>query len=163
MASSCCLWEHKPKRDNQAGLDNRVEYNCICHPGGILFKACISRKDLKSTGCSVRSGVEEVNEREIFQGSENRLIMIQTYSRRFQCVFALGNYPFDVQVPIDTLKNIIEQLHELNLIFSGNCERELYFRSAQLTWWWKALISPCWNSSQRSLSWNKMLTLLFFK
>ena len=97
-------WRHeinvwRRKRDNQAGLDNRVEYNCICHPGGILFKACISRKDLKSTGCSVRSGVEEVNEREIFQGSENRLIMIQTYSRRFQCVFALGNYPFDVQVP----------------------------------------------------------------
>ena len=83
-------------------------------PGRDPFQGMYLQKRFK-IGCSVRSGVEEVNEREIFQGSENRLIMIQTYSRRFQCVFALGNYPFDVQVPIDTLKNIIEQLHELNL------------------------------------------------
>ena len=44
-----------------------------------------------------RSGLEEVDEREIFKGSENRLIMRQTYTHEFQCVYNLHNYPFDKQ------------------------------------------------------------------
>ena len=44
-----------------------------------------------------RSGVEEVNEREIFKGSENTLTMDQTYTHQFQCIFDLRNYPFDRQ------------------------------------------------------------------
>ena len=44
-----------------------------------------------------RSGLEEVDEREIFKGSENRLIMKQTYTHEFQCVYGLHNYPFDTQ------------------------------------------------------------------
>ena len=44
-----------------------------------------------------RSGPEEVDEREIFKGSENRLIMRQTYTHEFQCVYKLDNYPFDKQ------------------------------------------------------------------
>ena len=44
-----------------------------------------------------RSGLEEVDEREIFKGSENRLIMTQTYTHEFQCVYKLDNYPFDKQ------------------------------------------------------------------
>ena len=44
-----------------------------------------------------RSGLEEVDEREIFEGSENRLIMTQTYTHEFQCVYRLDNYPFDKQ------------------------------------------------------------------
>ena len=44
-----------------------------------------------------RSGLEEVDEREIFKGSENRLIMTQTYTHEFQCVYQLNNYPFDKQ------------------------------------------------------------------
>ena len=44
-----------------------------------------------------RSGLEEVDEREIFKGSENRLIMTQTYTHEFQCVYRLDNYPFDKQ------------------------------------------------------------------
>ena len=44
-----------------------------------------------------RSGVDEVDEREIFEGSENRLIMIQTYTHEFQCVYKLESYPFDAQ------------------------------------------------------------------
>merc|ERR1712016_352195 len=46
---------------------------------------------------SFRSGIEEVDEREIFKGSENRLIMKQTYTHEFQCVYNLHNYPFDKQ------------------------------------------------------------------
>ena len=44
-----------------------------------------------------RSGLEDVDEREIFKGSENRLIMTQTYTHEFQCVYKLDNYPFDKQ------------------------------------------------------------------
>ena len=44
-----------------------------------------------------RSGVEEVDEREIFKGSENTLTMRQTYTHKFQCSYELGKYPFDRQ------------------------------------------------------------------
>ena len=44
-----------------------------------------------------RSGLEEVDEREIFKGSENRLVLRQTYTHEFQCVYNLHNYPFDKQ------------------------------------------------------------------
>ena len=38
-----------------------------------------------------------MDEREIFRGSENRLILKQTYTHEFQCVYSLDNYPFDKQ------------------------------------------------------------------
>ena len=41
--------------------------------------------------------MEEVDEREIFKGKENQLILKQTYTHEFQCVFDLQNYPFDKQ------------------------------------------------------------------
>ena len=45
-----------------------------------------------------RSGIEEVDEAEIFEGAENRLTMNQTYTWEFQCKYELGKYPFDAQV-----------------------------------------------------------------
>ena len=45
-----------------------------------------------------RSGVEDVDEIEVFQGSENSLVLSQTHSKRFQCQYRLNNYPFDTQV-----------------------------------------------------------------
>ena len=47
---------------------------------------------------SFRSGVEEVDEKEIFKGSENRLTLEQIYTHQFTCLFRLGDYPFDKQV-----------------------------------------------------------------
>ena len=44
-----------------------------------------------------RSPVDEVDEREIFKGKENGLILKQAYTHEFQCVFDLHNYPFDQQ------------------------------------------------------------------
>ena len=49
-----------------------------------------------------RSGVEVVDEVEVFQGSENSLALSQTHSKRFQCQYRLNNYPFDTQVTIIT-------------------------------------------------------------
>ena len=49
-------------------------------------------------GNFTRSGLEEADEKEIFQGKENRLVMTQTYTKEFQCLYILQRYPFDTQV-----------------------------------------------------------------
>ena len=49
-------------------------------------------------GDFTRSGLEEVDEAEIFKGDENNLTMVQTYTREFQCHYMLQRYPFDTQV-----------------------------------------------------------------
>ena len=49
-------------------------------------------------GNFTRSGIEEVDEAEIFEGAENRLTMNQTYTWEFQCKYKLERYPFDTQV-----------------------------------------------------------------
>ena len=45
-----------------------------------------------------RSGLDEVEEVEIFKGEENTLTMTQTYTWEFQCKYKLQHYPFDTQV-----------------------------------------------------------------
>ena len=42
----------------------------------------------------------QVDEVEVFKGSENSLRMMQTYTHRFQCSFVLTHYPFDTQATI---------------------------------------------------------------
>ena len=49
-------------------------------------------------GNFTRSGVEEVDETEVFDGKDNTLSMYQTYTKSFQCLYKLQNYPFDKQV-----------------------------------------------------------------
>ena len=49
-------------------------------------------------GDFTRSGLDEVDEAEIFKGDENNLTMVQTYTREFQCHYMLQRYPFDTQV-----------------------------------------------------------------
>ena len=48
----------------------------------------------------IRSGLEVVDETEIFHGATNTLIMKQTYTHSFQCKYQLQNYPFDTQVQL---------------------------------------------------------------
>ena len=43
-------------------------------------------------------GLESIDETEIFEGSENSLVMNQTYTHTFQCNYELSHYPFDTQV-----------------------------------------------------------------
>ena len=50
-------------------------------------------------GNSTSSGNHVLDETEIFKGSENSLVMSQTYTRTFQCLYKLSAYPFDTQVP----------------------------------------------------------------
>ena len=49
-----------------------------------------------------RNLMTDIDEAEIFQGSENSLRMEQTYTHAFQCVFKLSKYPFDTQVSLNT-------------------------------------------------------------
>ena len=45
-----------------------------------------------------RSGFEVLDEMELFKGEENSLVMVQSYTHEFQCVYQLERYPFDTQV-----------------------------------------------------------------
>ena len=49
-------------------------------------------------GNFTRSGLDAVDEVEIFKGVQNNLIMTQTYTHEFQCVYNFSLYPFDTQV-----------------------------------------------------------------
>ena len=60
----------------------------------------VTRVTVTREGNFTRSGIEEVDEAEIFQGAENRLTMNQTYTWEFQCKYELKRYPFDTQVNI---------------------------------------------------------------
>ena len=51
-------------------------------------------------GNFTRSGVDRVDETEMFEGAENTLTMAQTYTWEFQCHYRLQHYPFDTQVQL---------------------------------------------------------------
>ena len=58
----------------------------------------MTRVSVTREGNFNRSGIEEVDEAEIFEGDENSLTMNQTYTLEFQCKYMLQRYPFDTQV-----------------------------------------------------------------
>ena len=64
---------------------------------------------VKREGSFTRSGYELVDETEIFKGNESTLIMRQSYTYEFQCIYHLGRYPFDTQVKIAKLIFLIPQ------------------------------------------------------
>ena len=57
-----------------------------------------SKVSVRREGNFERSGFEEVDETELFRGDENSLVMVQSYTHEFQCVYQLEKYPFDTQV-----------------------------------------------------------------
>ena len=54
--------------------------------------------NVKREGNFTRSGYEVLDEANVFKGDENSLIMTQSYTHDFQCVYELERYPFDTQV-----------------------------------------------------------------
>ena len=62
----------------------------------------------RSTDDPKKSGIDAVDETEIFSGTDNGLIMSQTYTHNFQCNYALSAYPFDTQV--NCMKTIEEKI-----------------------------------------------------
>ena len=70
----------------------------------------VARKEVKH---GTLSGLQSIDEAEIFEGSENSLMMNQTYTHGFQCNFQLSYYPFDTQVPYNfslTFRDIFSAL-----------------------------------------------------
>ena len=53
---------------------------------------------VKREGNSTLSGLDAIDETEIFNGDNNSLIMSQTYTHAFYCAYKLSAYPFDTQV-----------------------------------------------------------------
>ena len=61
-------------------------------------------------GNYTRSGQEEVEEINIFEGKENRLTFEITYTKVFECEFQLSMYPFDMQTcSVDLTVNALEE------------------------------------------------------
>ena len=68
---------------------------------------------VRREGSFTRSGLEEVDEVEIYRGGENTLSMQQTYTHEFQCVYKLTKYPFDTQVGNISLTSVIFRFAQL--------------------------------------------------
>ena len=58
----------------------------------------VTRVTVTREGNFTRTGLDKVDEAEIFEGAENDLTMTQTYTHEFQCQYRLQRYPFDTQV-----------------------------------------------------------------
>ena len=58
----------------------------------------VTRVSVIKEGKFTRTGFDEIDEDEIFEGAENSLTMTQTYTWEFQCLYKLQQYPFDTQV-----------------------------------------------------------------
>ena len=54
-------------------------------------------------GTYTRAGLNDVDDAEIFEGSENKITMVQTYSKRFHCTYLLHDFPFDTQVSLQEI------------------------------------------------------------
>ena len=75
--------------------------------------------------------MEEVDEKEIFEGSENRLTLEQTYTHEFQCLYRLQSYPFDKQecsinMKTTKLDNPMMMLFPKNLWMDQDPDMTLY-------------------------------------
>ena len=53
---------------------------------------------IKREGNFTISDHDTLDEIAIFQGEENTLVMMQSYTHEFQCFYRLQHYPFDTQV-----------------------------------------------------------------
>ena len=77
---------------NHYSLQN-TDFNEAVRLEGVDSKVFVNRE-----GEFIRADISSVDEMEIFEGRENRITMVQTYSKKFHCTYLLQNYPFDTQV-----------------------------------------------------------------
>lgn len=57
-----------------------------------------SEVKVKILGNASKSGLDLVDEIDIFKGSENPLIWTERYQQSIKCIFSLEMFPFDIQV-----------------------------------------------------------------
>ena len=65
---------------------------------GLPWEEWTTKIQVHRKGTAYQSSLEDVDEADIFVGSENSLTMTQVYKRKFQCLYVLDRYPFDTQV-----------------------------------------------------------------
>ena len=53
---------------------------------------------IKRDGNFTRTGLDVIDETEVFKGEENPIEMTQSYTKNFQCNYQLQHFPFDTQV-----------------------------------------------------------------
>ena len=63
-----------------------------------MLEDAVSKVYITREGDFTRADIFSVDEVEIFKGRENRITMVQTYSKKFHCTYLLHNFPFDTQV-----------------------------------------------------------------
>ena len=76
-----------------------------------------TRVVVERQGNFTRSGLDVIDETEIFEGGENNLMMGQTYTHDFQYSYDFSMYPFDTQVRIE-LSQILKCLRSVLLIWT---------------------------------------------
>ena len=80
---------------------------------------------VKREGNYSTSELNVLDETEIFKGSENSLVMIQTYTHTFQCNYQLSAYPFDTQVNEYYVHSFIFCRHAPSTLLSGIWTKKL--------------------------------------
>ena len=76
-----------------------------------------SEMTITREGSFTESGLDVMEEINIFEGAENRITFQQVYSKTLKCVYQLQLYPFDTQVRVwkyvsqETFDIIPEALH----------------------------------------------------
>ena len=107
-------------------------------------------------GSFTRSKLDVVDEIELFNSTENSLLMTQTYTREFQCLYDFSMYPFDTQVRVG-LFEVYDELDHAKLceihrksVFFVHFAAKLYFASCLDGVW----INP--NKSHDSLDRSKL-------
>ena len=53
---------------------------------------------VRRDGDFTRTGLDVIDETEVFKGEENPIEMTQSYTKDFQCNYQLQYFPFDTQV-----------------------------------------------------------------
>ena len=64
----------------------------------IMSKVSSSKIKIDRRGNFTMSGIESVDEVDIFKGKDNPIILLQSYTKVFKCKYNLIAFPFDTQV-----------------------------------------------------------------
>ena len=98
-----------------------------------------SYPDCDSNPSCTRAMVYEVDERDLYEGKANKLIMQQVYTLILQCKYHLQQYPFDTQV------NRVSIIMHI-CMFSGLHDQHVHVRQGQGDC--EAASPPCWDERE---------------
>ena len=79
----------------------------------------------------IPNGLGDLDETETYKGSENKISMNQSYTKRFQCEYQLAKYPFDthtcgIEMVVTSLEMDMVTLLPGQIIMQEKKERAMY-------------------------------------